>query len=245
VVNQSFIKKFLNGANPIGKRIRMETGPGEPETIYEIVGVTKDAKYVRLSDPFSPTVFTALDQTPKFGASTVILSRSQVALTSQLAAIKREMAAISPALSLNFYTLHSEIADSLLRERLMATLSGFFGFLAALLASIGLYGVMSYIVARRRGEIGIRIALGADRANVLKLIGSECGKLLLAGLLLGIGFALAASQAITKLLYGLSPTDPATIVLSVLLLALVALPASLIPAIRASRLDPMQALREE
>ena len=225
VVNQSFIKKFLNGANPIGKRIRMETGPGEPETIYEIVGVTKDAKYVRLSDPFSPTVFTALDQTPKFGASTVILSRSQVALTSQLAAIKREMAAISPALSLNFYTLHSEIADSLLRERLMATLSGFF--------------------ARRRGEIGIRIALGADRANVLKLIGSECGKLLLAGLLLGIGFALAASQAITKLLYGLSPTDPATIVLSVLLLALVALPASLIPAIRASRLDPMQALREE
>jgi len=104
---------------------------------------------------------------------------------------------------------------------------------------------MAYIVARRRSEIGIRIALGADRANVLKLIGSECGKLLLTGLLLGIGFSLAASQAITKLLYGLSPTDPATIALSVLLLALVALPASLIPAIRASRLDPMQALREE
>jgi putative ABC transport system permease protein len=245
IVNESFIKKFLNGANPIGRRIRMETGPGEPETVYEVVGVTKDAKYVRLSDPFSSTVFAALDQTPKFGAGTVILSRSHLALVAQLAAIKREMAAISPAMSLNFYTLHSEIADSLLRERLMATLSGFFGFLAALLASIGLYGVMAYIVARRRGEIGIRIALGADRANVLKLIGSECGKLLLAGLLLGIGFALAASQAITKLLYGLSPTDPVTIVLSVLLLALVALPASLIPAIRASRLDPMQALREE
>ena len=245
IVNQSFIKKFLNGANPIGKRMRIETGPGEPETIYEVVGVTKDAKYVRLSDPFSPTVFTALDQTPKYGASTIMLSRSHLALTSQLAAIKREMAAISPAMSLNFYTLQSEIADSLLRERLMATLSGFFGFLAALLASIGLYGVMAYIVARRRGEIGIRIALGANRANVLTLIGSECGKLLLAGLLLGIGFALAASQAITKLLYGLSPTDPLTIVLSVLLLALVALPASLIPAIRASRLDPMQALREE
>ena len=175
----------------------------------------------------------------------MILSRSQVALPSQLAAIKREMAAMSPAMSLNFYTLHSEIADSLLRERLMATLSGFFGFLAALLASIGLYGVMAYIVARRRSEIGIRMALGADRANVLKLIGNECGKLLVAGLLLGIVFALAASQAIAKLLYGLSPTDPFTIGLSVLLLALVALPASLIPAVRASRLDPMNALRDE
>jgi ABC-type antimicrobial peptide transport system permease subunit len=127
----------------------------------------------------------------------------------------------------------------------MATLSGFFGFLAAALASIGLYGVMAYLVARRRNEIGIRIALGADRANVLKLIGSECGKLLLAGLLLGIVLAIAASQAIAKLLYGLSPHDPATIGLSALLLALVALPASLIPAIRASRLDPMKALRDD
>ncbi len=245
IVNESFIQKFLNGANPIGRRIRIETGPGEPEASYEVVGVTKDAKYVRLKDPFTPTVFTSLYQSAEPPGGVVILSRSQVALTSQFAAIKREMAAVNPALPLKFYTLHSEIADSLLRERLMATLSGFFGFLAALLASIGLYGVMAYIVARRRSEIGIRIALGADRANVLKLIGSECGKLLLAGLLLGIGFALAASQAIGKLLYGLSPTDPATIVLSVLLLALVALPASLIPAIRASRLDPMRALREE
>jgi ABC-type antimicrobial peptide transport system permease subunit len=148
-------------------------------------------------------------------------------------------------MSLNFATLHSEIADSLLRERLMATLSGFFGFLAALLASIGLYGVMAYIVARRRGEIGIRMALGADRRNVLGLIGTECGKLLIAGLALGIVFALAASQAIAKLLYGLSPKDPLTIGMSALLLALVALPASLIPAIRASRLDPLEALREE
>jgi putative ABC transport system permease protein len=95
------------------------------------------------------------------------------------------------------------------------------------------------------GEIGIRMALGADRSNVLKLIGNECGKLLAAGLLLGIGLALLATQAIAKLLYGLSPSDPATIGLSVLLLAVVALPASLIPAIRAARLDPMKALRED
>ena len=245
IVNESFIKQFLNGASPLGKRIRVETGPGEPEGIYEVVGVTKDAKYRRLSDPYSPTVFTAFDQLATPLPGVVILSRSHLALTAQLPAIEREMAAINPAMALNFYTLHSQIADSLLRERLMATLSGFFGFLAAALASIGLYGVMAYIVARRRSEIGIRMALGADGASVLKLIGNECGKLLIGGLLLGIGLALAASQAIAKLLYGLTPNDPLTIGLSVLLLAVVALPASLIPAIRASRLDPMEALREE
>jgi putative ABC transport system permease protein len=245
IVNEAFVKQFANGANPIGRRIREERPPGQPEVLFEIVGVTKDAKYRRLSDPFTPTLFTEFDQTRKDDAGAAFLTRSQVALTAQLAAIKREMAAMSPAMSLNFYTLHAEISNSLVRERLMATLSGFFGFLAALLASIGLYGVMAYIVARRRNEIGIRIALGADRANVLKLIGGECGKLLLAGLLLGMALAVGASQAIAKLLYGLSPNDPLTIVLSVLLLAVVALPASLIPAIRASRLDPMQALREE
>jgi predicted permease len=245
IVNESFLKQFLNGASPMGTRIRIEAGPGEPEPVYEIVGVTKDAKYRRLSDPFSPTVFTAMAQDERPAPGAEIFTRSQVGLASQLAAIKREMAAVSPAMALNFYTLHSEIADSLLRQRLMATLSGFFGFLAALLASIGLYGVMAYIVAKRRSEIGIRMALGADRTNVLQLIGSECGKLLAAGLLLGIVLSLAASQAVAKLLYGLSPSDPLTIGLSALLLALVALPASLIPAIRASRLDPMNALREE
>jgi predicted permease len=245
IVNESFIKKFLNGADPIGKSIRLESGPGEPEAVYEVVGVTKDAKYVRLSDPFTPTVFLALDQAAEPDQGVEVLSRSQVALNSQLMALKRELAAMNPAMGLNFYTLHSGIGDSLLGERLLATLSGFFGFLSALLASIGLYGVMSYIVARRRGEIGIRIALGADRSTVVKLIGRECGRLLGVGLAFGIVLALAASQAIAKLLYGLSPKDPATIAVSVLLLALVALPASLIPAIRASRLDPMKALRDE
>jgi predicted permease len=245
IVNQSFIRQFSAQENPIGRRSRILAGPAELQSVYEIVGVTKDAKYLRLSEPFTPTVFTVLAQRRTMEAGAMVLSRSQLSTGVQLAAIKREMAAMSPSISLNFYTLHAQIADSLVRERLMATLSGFFGFLAAALASIGLYGVMAYIVTRRRCEIGIRMALGADRASVLKLIGGECGKLLLAGLLLGTGLALAASQAIAKLLYGLSPSDPLTIALSVLLLAMVALPASLVPAIRASRFDPMKALREE
>ena len=245
IVNESFVKKFLNGSSPLGKQIRIEAGPGEPTAIYEVAGVTKDAKYLRLSDPFTPTVFTALEQnaTPQAGAE--LLIRSQLALGSQIADIKREMAAHNPAIDLNFYTLQTQISESLTRERLMASLSGFFGLLAALLASIGLYGVMAYIVARRRNEIGIRIALGAGRAEVLKLIGNECGKLVAAGLLAGIGLALAMSHTAANLLYGLSARDPLTIGLSALLLALVALPASLIPAIRASRLNPVQALRDE
>jgi len=245
VVNQSFVKKFLNGADPIGRRIHIDSGPGEPVTIYEIIGVAKDAKYRRLRDPFTPTVYTAIGQLDTLGTAAAILIRSHLGLASELAEIKGEMAAISPSIALNFYTLHSQISDSLLRERLMATLSGFFGFLAAALASIGLYGVMAYTVARRRNEIGIRMALGADRESVLRLVGNECGKLLIWGVLLGLVFSLLASQAISKLLYGLTPRDPLTIVLSILALALAALPASLIPAIRASRLDPMQALREE
>ncbi len=245
IVNESFVKKFLNGVSPLGRQIRIETGPGEPEATYELIGVTKDAKYVRLSDPFSPTVFTSIEQMPDPGEGLQVVSQSRLAAPALIASVKSEMGAISPAIGLNFYTLHAQISDSLLRERLMATLSGFFGCLAAVLASIGLYGVMAYIVARRRGEIGIRIALGANRRTVLTLIGSECGKLLLAGLLVGTALSLAAAQAISKLLYGLSPTDPSTILLSVLLLALVALPASLIPAVRAARLDPMKALRDE
>lgn len=153
IVNESFVKQFLNGANPIGKRMRQERA-SNAGSFYEIVGVVKDAKYRRLSDPFSPTVFAAIDQMEQPPAGTVILSRSQLAVAPQIAAIKHEMAAISPSMALNFYTLYSEIADSLLRERLMATLSGFFGFLAVLLASIGLYGVMAFHGLYRRSTPG-------------------------------------------------------------------------------------------
>jgi ABC-type antimicrobial peptide transport system permease subunit len=137
------------------------------------------------------------------------------------------------------------LQDSLLRERLMATLSGFFGFLAVVLATIGLYGVMSYMVARRRSEIGIRMALGADRGDVLGLVLREAGMLLAVGLVIGTGLAIAVGRTTSSLLFGLKPTDPVTIGLSVGLLAVVAIMASLLPAMRAAQLEPMLALREE
>ncbi len=127
----------------------------------------------------------------------------------------------------------------------MATLSGFFGFLAAALATLGLYGVISYMVARRRNEIGVRIALGANRRNVLNLVLGEAGKLLTIGLVIGIALSVAAARTAASMLYGLKPYDPSTILLAVLLLGTVALVASLLPAQRAARLEPMLALREE
>jgi putative ABC transport system permease protein len=137
------------------------------------------------------------------------------------------------------------LRDSLLRERLMATLSGFFGILAVVLATIGLYGVISYMVARRRSEIGIRMALGANRGDVLALVLREAAMLLAAGLAIGTGLAIAVGRTASSMLFGLKPTDPVTIGLSVALLAVVAFIASFLPALRAARLEPMLALREE
>jgi putative ABC transport system permease protein len=139
----------------------------------------------------------------------------------------------------------TQVQDSLLRDRLMATLSSFFGLLAAALATVGLYGVISYMVARRRSEIGIRMALGATRAEVMRLVLKEAAVLLTAGLLLGTILAVSSGKLADTLLFGLKPSDPLTIASAVLLLAGVALIASFIPALRAARTEPMIALREE
>jgi ABC-type antimicrobial peptide transport system permease subunit len=127
----------------------------------------------------------------------------------------------------------------------MATLSGFFGFLAAVLAAVGLYGVISYMVERRRNEIGIRVALGAGRRDVLGLVGKEIAVLLACGLIVGTAIAVAAARTASSLLFGLTPGDPWILGLSVLLMTVVALAASLVPTLRACRLEPMDALREE
>jgi ABC-type antimicrobial peptide transport system permease subunit len=137
------------------------------------------------------------------------------------------------------------IEDGLLRDRLMARLSGFFGVLAVLLAVIGLYGVISYMVARRRNEIAIRVALGAGRESIVKLVMREAGALLGVGLVIGTVLALAGGKAAASMLFGLKPWDVATFAMALVLLALVAVAASLLPAARAARSDPMEALRQE
>ena len=152
---------------------------------------------------------------------------------------------MNPGFVLEFRVMTVQIEESLLRDRLMAVLAGAFGVLAALLAAIGLYGVIAYMVARRQNEIGVRMALGADRASVVRLVLREAMMLLAAGLVIGIGLALWAGQAAAKLLFGLKPNDAVTFVAASVLLAVAAAAAGYVPARRASGMDPMDALRVE
>jgi len=159
--------------------------------------------------------------------------------------VKKAFAEINPRISLWFIPLERQLAESLTMMRTVATLAGFFGGLALLLAVIGLYGIMSYNVARRRGEIGIRIALGAARPRVIRMVLGEVGRMVIAGVLLGVLLAFLAMRLISSFLYGLTPTDPRTIAASGGVLLVVALLAAAKPAWRAAALDPVAALRED
>jgi ABC-type antimicrobial peptide transport system permease subunit len=159
--------------------------------------------------------------------------------------VKGAIASVDANTSIEFTTLADEMAKTLQRERLLATLAGFFGGLALLLAIIGLYGLMSYSVARRRSEIGIRMALGAEQRRVLRMVMGEVAVLIGSGLAVGLGLTLAATRLVASFLYGVRPNDPVTLLLAAGVLAAAAFTAGYWPARRASRLDPMTSLREE
>lgn len=251
IVTEEFARTFFGGANPIGRTFQIEAGAGIERPVYQIVGLVKDAKYTNLREEFTPVVFVAAAQEtvaegePQPDPYLSIVIRSQAPLATITREVAAAAAAAQPATVIDFQTLNTLVRNSLLPERLMATLSGFFGLLAGVLATIGLYGVMSYMVERRRGEIGIRIALGADRSAVVAMIMREAGWLLAIGLVVGGIAAIGAARWAQALLFGLRPGDPATLGAAVLALAVVAIAASVIPAWRAARLEPTVALREE
>ena len=245
IVNQAFVKKILKGADPLGKRFRIHEAPGKPRPLYEIVGVTADNKFQDMHEEFLPFMYFPTAQEEKPSPDDQILIRSSLPLTNLIGSMKETIADVNPGIDLEFLVFKTRIQNSLLQDQLMATLSGFFGFLAALLAAIGLYGVISYMVIQRTKEIGIRMAIGADRADVLRMILREATVLTVTGLLIGSGLALAAAQAAKSLLYGLKPRDPLTLVMAVVTLSTVAALASFLPAYRASKLDPLTALRYE
>lgn len=246
IVTQSFVKKFLKQhQNPIGINFRLSQAEGQPDRVYQIIGLVNDAKYLELREDFSPIVYVPQSQDKEPDQEAVVIVRSGENLSDVIASIKTAAREIHPSINLEFTIFRNLVRDGLLRERLMATLSGFFGFLAAILAMIGLYGVISYMVVRRRNEIGIRIALGADRHSILSMIMREATTLLIAGLAVGTFLALITASVAKALIFGMQPNDPVTILFSVLGLGLIALLASLLPAQRAARLNPIQALREE
>ncbi|HEY6803575.1 MAG TPA: ABC transporter permease [Pyrinomonadaceae bacterium] len=243
VITESLAKRFFpNDAVPIGKRFGIG-GPGSLNDI-EIIGVVKDAKYGSVTEQIRPMAYYALVQEPQPVNNLVV--RFNGSAGSIIPQIRAAIKQVNNNLPIDDVVPLSDFIDrSLTQQRLIARVASFFGLLALLLASVGLYGVMSYAVARRTNEIGIRMALGAPRTNVLWLILREVFLLVGIGLVLGIGVALATTRAAETLLFGLKPNDPLTIAGAATLLLVVAALSGYLPARRASRVNPMVALREE
>jgi predicted permease len=245
VINEAMARRFFGGASPLGRRIEIDAGPDQPKTL-RVVGVVGNTKYRSLREETQPLVYLSMAQ--EVGAGLPMLSlelRTQGPPAALAPAVTAAVGGIDRGVSLRYATLTEQVNGSLTQERLLATLSGFFGGLALLLAAVGLYGTMAYSVARRRNEIGIRIALGAARARVVRLVLGEVGRMVLAGVAIGGLVAALMVKRVAPFLFGLAPSDPATWALSALTLAVAAAAAGALPAWRAARLDPMDSLREE
>jgi putative ABC transport system permease protein len=248
VVNEAFARTFFAGASPLGRTLTLF--PRSPRAMgpIEIVGVVADSAYYSVRAPMLPTWYAPLAQfdLPEFTMPTVSLSvrsrsGSPLALTKSIVSAATS---VDPQLALTFRPLAANVDASMNQERLIALLAGFFGGLAMLLTALGLYGVTAYAVTRRRAEIGVRMALGARPAGVVRLVLSRVALLVCAGVVMGAAFSMWAARFIASLLYGVEPRDPATLFGAAVALAAVAAFAGWLPARRASRLDPATVLRE-
>jgi len=243
VINETFARWYFPGGPPIGKHFGVGGDPKHSNDI-EVVGVVKDAKHNELSERPFPAAFFPYTQGVRY------LNDFEVRLTGKpeviIAEVRQAVAQIDHSLPLAYAgTLVEQVNRSLASQSLIAQLSAFFGLLAALLACIGIYGLAAYSVTRRTNEIGIRMALGAEASGVLWMVMRESLTLAALGVAIGIPVSLAAARLIASVLYGLKTTDPATIALAALLMIAVAALAAYLPARRASKVDPMVALRYE
>jgi predicted permease len=244
VVNETFVHRFFPNTNPIGKHIR-DTYPGNPAECI-VVGVAADAKYNSLREKPRPRFYVSLFHPMWEQGSAVYEVRTFADTASVGAALRSAVEEIAPSLpAISIRTMNGLVNDTLQTDRFIEQLSSAFGLLAILLASIGLYGVMAYIVARRTRDIGIRMALGAEPSNVLWQVLRESLVLVFIGMAIGVPAALAGTRLVRSMIFGLGFADPMVIVSAVVLLAIVAALASFLPAHRASRVDPMVALRYE
>ncbi len=243
IVNESFARQFLAGRNSIGVHVCF-SATYDPANAYEIVGVVGDAHYFGLREATAPMVYMPVwKQRPGYRALVV---RTADRAPGVVEAVRRHVASLDPAIPvIASRTIEDYLDNNLLIDRLLATLSGFFGLLALLLAAVGLYGVISYAVTRRTREIGVRMALGAERGSVLWLVARYAGGLVLAGAVIGIPAALALSKFVKSFLFGIGAQDTLAIVGATATLLVAAAVAAFLPARRATNVDPIVALRHE
>jgi predicted lysophospholipase L1 biosynthesis ABC-type transport system permease subunit len=244
IVNESAARQFFGAVNPIGKTIGL--GPRTPENaVFRIVGVVKDTKYNRIDEPDRRIGYLAAGQDVEPLPRIQFTLRSDIPVATLVPAARAAILGVNRGISLQFRSLETQVNESLLQPRIVALLSSVFGSLALLLATVGLYGITSYAVTRRKGEIAIRMALGASRGSVVRMMLRDVVVLLALGLAAGLAASLAAGRLVASLLFGVRPRDPVQLAGAVVVLAAATAVAAYLPARRAARLDPMAALREE
>jgi len=245
IVNEALARKFFPNGDALGKYFRVQPEPGKTAPPIQIVGLAKDAKYESLREEAHPTAYFPVAQITDLTEEQVFEVRTATRPSALVPAVQEAVAGVSKTIPLEFHTLAEQVDDSLVQERLLATLSTFFGGLALLLAMIGLYGALSYLVAQRQPEFGIRMALGAPRGSILRLVMRDVVIVLTGGLTAGACLALATVGVLQKMLFGLAPHDTFTFIAAIGVLSAVAVVAGYLPARRAMRIDPMVALRYE
>jgi predicted permease len=245
IVNEEFARKYFHGINPVGHTFHREMGAGIPEPLFQIVGLVRNTKYYDLKEEFKPIGFFPVAQDEHPGPGMNVVLRIAGSPAPIIRGAKTAIAGVSSSISMQIKPLSAQLADSMRGDRAMAILSGAFGALAAFLATLGLYGVMSYMVARRRKEIGVRMALGADRRRVVQLVLKEAVLLLAIGLAAGAALSLWTAQLAQKLLFGVQPRDALSLGGAIVLLSAIAMLAGYVPARRAAAGDPMSAVRIE
>ena len=250
IVNQLLARRYFGSQSPIGEHL--QAGSGGTGTFrmlrqpMEIIGVLQNSKYSSLDEDFMPEAYFPLLQIQQNVAeNTAFEIRTAMTPGALISAVRDAMGSVNKLASLQFTTLKQEAGDTVAQEQLLAALSGFFGGLALLLTAIGLYGVMAYVVTLRTHEIGIRLALGAQRSSILRLVMRDAAIVLVVGIAAGLLGSIWITRLVKGLLFGLTPNNPLTMALAIAAMVMVAFVATYIPARRATRTDPMVALRYE